>query len=81
MENYDIVKNDFNEIAQLDDPKWNHNNCYYNQIMKLIPDNAETCLEIGWEKGTFIFSSIIDSLFVKGVFLMNKRGAGVSFVL
>ena len=80
MENYDIVKNDFNEIAQLEDPKWNHNNCYYNQIMKLIPDNAETCLEIGCGKGELsFFSSIIDSLFVKGVFLMNKRGAGVSF--
>jgi len=60
MENYDIVKNDFNEIAQLDDPKWNHNNCYYNQIMKLIPDNAETCLEIGCGKGELsFFSSIV----------------------
>ncbi|NLO82919.1 MAG: class I SAM-dependent methyltransferase [Clostridiales bacterium] len=55
MENYDIVKNDFNEIAQLEDPKWNHNNCYYNQIMKLIPDNAETCLEIGCGKGDLSF--------------------------
>lgn len=30
MENYDSVKADFNEIAELgSDPKWNHNNCYF----------------------------------------------------
>jgi len=55
MENYDIVKADFNEIAELDDTKWNHNNCYHNLIMKLIPDNVETCLEIGCGKGEFSF--------------------------
>ena len=42
---------DFNEISELEDPKWNHNNCYYPQIVKLIPEHAETCLDIGCGKG------------------------------
>ncbi len=24
MEDYDVVKNNFDEIAELNDPKWNH---------------------------------------------------------
>lgn len=55
MKKYNVVKSDFNEIAELDEPKWNHNNCYYNQIMKLIPDNVEACLEIGCGKGELSF--------------------------
>lgn len=55
MEDYDVIKNDFNEISQLDNPKWNHNNCYYNQLINLIPDNVDTCLEIGCGKGEFAF--------------------------
>lgn len=42
-------------ISELDDPKWNHNNCYYNQLINLIPDNVDTCLEIGCGKGEFAF--------------------------
>jgi len=30
MESYADVRKDFNEIAQLDDQKWNHNNYYYS---------------------------------------------------
>ncbi len=55
MEDYNAVKADFNEISELNDPKWNHNNCYFNQLMKLIPDNAETCLDIGCGKGELSF--------------------------
>ncbi|NLY85417.1 MAG: class I SAM-dependent methyltransferase [Tissierellia bacterium] len=51
MEDYDLVKSDFNEIAELDEPKWNHNNCYYKELIKLIPDNVGTCLDIGCGKG------------------------------
>jgi tRNA (guanine-N7-)-methyltransferase len=54
MEDYNIVKTDFNEIAELDEPRWNHNNCYFKQLVKFIPDNIETCLEIGCGKGGFI---------------------------
>lgn len=39
MGSYNIVKTDFNEIAELDQLKWNHNNCYFNQLMKRIPNN------------------------------------------
>ncbi len=52
MENYDIVKSDFNEIAELgDDLKWNHNNCYFRHLLKHIPKGAGTCLDIGCGKG------------------------------
>lgn len=55
MEDYNVVKADFNEIAQLDELNWNHNNCYFKYLMKLIPNNAETCLEIGCGKGELSF--------------------------
>ena len=56
MENYEVVKADFNEIAQLDsDPKWNHNNCYFSLLLKQIPENAELCLDIGCGKGELSF--------------------------
>lgn len=51
MEDYDVVKSDFNEISQLNEPKWNHNNCYFKQLVNLIPRNAKTCLDIGCGKG------------------------------
>lgn len=51
MENYDIVKADFNQISELDEPKWNHNNCYFKRLVKLIPHNVEACLDIGCGKG------------------------------
>ena len=48
----EIIKNDFNEIALIDEKnKWNHNNCYYKSLIKLIPENAVNCLEIGCGKG------------------------------
>lgn len=51
MEDYSIVKTDFNEISELDEPRWNHNNCYFRQLMKHLPDQVETCLDIGCGKG------------------------------
>ena len=52
MEDYNIVKTDFNEIAELgDDPKWNHNNCYFPQLLRHIPEGTEVCLDIGCGKG------------------------------
>lgn len=51
MEDYNIVKNDFNEISELKEPKWSHNNCYFSYLMKFIPKTAETCLDIGCGKG------------------------------
>ncbi|NLY46074.1 MAG: class I SAM-dependent methyltransferase [Tissierella sp.] len=51
MEDYNSVKRDFNEISELDEPKWNHNICYFNHLVKLIPNDMDTCLEIGCGKG------------------------------
>ncbi len=52
MENYDIVKSDFDKIAELGaEPKWNHNNCYFGALLKNVPENAGTCLDIGCGKG------------------------------
>lgn len=33
MQDYNVIKTDFNEISELEEPKWNHNNCYFNQPM------------------------------------------------
>lgn len=55
MEDYNIVKNDFDEISQLDERKWNHNNCYFEHLLKSVPDNAGTCLDIGCGKGELSF--------------------------
>jgi 2-polyprenyl-3-methyl-5-hydroxy-6-metoxy-1,4-benzoquinol methylase len=55
MEDYTLVKNDFNEIAELEDPKWNHNDCYYKQLINLAPENSGTGLDIGCGKGKLSF--------------------------
>ena len=54
MENYDIVKADFNEIAELgSDPKWNHNNCYFPYLLRQIPSEAETVLILDVAKESY----------------------------
>lgn len=51
MENYEIVKKDFNEISEIVEPRWNHNNCYFNSLMKYVEEDCEITLEIGCGKG------------------------------
>lgn len=52
MEERDVIKADFNEIALLGpEPAWNHNNCYFPYLLRRIPPGAETCLDIGCGKG------------------------------
>lgn len=72
MEDYNIVKNDFNEISQLDELTWNHNNCYFEHLIKLIPNNVETCLEIGCGKGELSFMLSKKSQKVIAVDLADK---------
>lgn len=55
MQDYNIIKEDFNEISKLEEPKWNHNNCYFKYIQSLIPDGTEICLDIGCGKGELSF--------------------------
>ena len=52
MEDYGIVRADFNEIAGLGpEPSWNHNSCYFKYLLRLIPEGAGTVLDIGCGKG------------------------------
>lgn len=46
MEDYNIVKDDFNEVSEINEPKWNHNNCCFKHLMKFSPKDIETCLDI-----------------------------------
>jgi 2-polyprenyl-3-methyl-5-hydroxy-6-metoxy-1,4-benzoquinol methylase len=50
-EDYAVVKDDFNEIALLDEAGWNHNNCYIKHLLKFVPEGAGTALDIGCGKG------------------------------
>jgi 2-polyprenyl-3-methyl-5-hydroxy-6-metoxy-1,4-benzoquinol methylase len=51
MQDYTAIKDDFNEISKLEDQKWNHNNCYFQYLLSLIPANTDTCLDIGCGTG------------------------------
>jgi 2-polyprenyl-3-methyl-5-hydroxy-6-metoxy-1,4-benzoquinol methylase len=52
MEDYDVVKDDFNEIAEIEnEPRWNHNACYFKALLKYMPEGAGLCLDIGCGKG------------------------------
>ncbi len=55
MEDYKVVKDDFNQISELDELKWNHNNCYFKHLIKYVPEHIETCLDIGCGKGELSF--------------------------
>lgn len=55
MEDYNVVQSDFNEISQLGELKWNHNNCYFKHLLKFVPNNIETCIDIGCGKGELSF--------------------------
>ncbi len=37
MEDYNVVKTDFNEISELSELKWNHNNCYFDYLLNFVP--------------------------------------------
>jgi len=52
VEDYEVVRADFNEIAALPDPpRWNHNNCYFPYLMRFLPERLGCCLEIGCGQG------------------------------
>lgn len=52
MENYELIRQDFNKIAQLPDPPaWNHNNCYFPLILSMLPPHPGLCLDIGCGQG------------------------------
>lgn len=52
MEDEELIKTDFNMIAELGkDPYWNHNNCYYPYLLKQLPKQCQCGLDIGCGKG------------------------------
>jgi ubiquinone/menaquinone biosynthesis C-methylase UbiE len=53
MPNTELLKKDFDEIARIYHPKWDHNVHYYKYLSKLIPENCETILDIGCGNGEF----------------------------
>ena len=65
MEDYDVVRTDFNEIAALGpEPKWNHNSCYFGHLLKMLPAGAGAVLDIGCGKGelSLLLSQKADSV-------------------
>ncbi len=73
MEDYDIVRQDFDEIANLPNPpKWNHNNCYYEYLLGFLPEHVETCLDIGCGQGELSALLSRRSKKVTGVDLSGK---------
>ena len=72
MEDYNVVKNDFNEISQLGELKWNHNNCYFKHLLESVPNNIETCIDIGCGKGELSFMLSQKSKKVIAVDLADK---------
>lgn len=47
------IQADFDKIASLDADTWNHNNHYHPYLLKQIPENCNTALEIGCGTGSF----------------------------
>lgn len=71
-EDHNIIKNDFNEISELNESKWNHNNCYFKELIKHVPENAEISLEIGCGKGELSYMLSLKSENVIAVDLADK---------
>lgn len=53
MPNTESLKKDFDEIARIYHPKWDHNIHYYKYLSKLIPEKCESILDIGCGNGEF----------------------------
>ncbi|GAB1539124.1 class I SAM-dependent methyltransferase [Scytonema sp. NUACC21] len=47
------IQNDFNCIALLEQPTWDHNNHYHTFLLKQLPSRCENVLEIGCGTGAF----------------------------
>lgn len=47
------IQRDFDRIALLEQPTWNHNSHYHSFLLKQLPSHCENILEIGCGTGTF----------------------------
>lgn len=53
MDQLDIIRKDFDRIAQLKDTSWNHNRHYHKFLLKHIPFHCQVSLDIGCGMGEF----------------------------
>jgi len=67
MPNTELLKQDFDVFAKIYNPKWNHNIHYFNYLLKHIPDNCESILDIGCGNGDFARLISKKSKKVKGI--------------
>lgn len=47
------IQQDFNRLAQFEQPRWNHNNHYHDFLLRQLPERCEKILEIGCGTGEF----------------------------
>lgn len=47
------IQKDFDRIALLEQPMWNHNSHYQSYLLKQIPSHCQNVLEIGCGTGAF----------------------------
>jgi ubiquinone/menaquinone biosynthesis C-methylase UbiE len=53
MPNTELLKEDFDTFAKIYNPNWNHNIHYHKFLLKHIPENCESVLDIGCGNGDF----------------------------
>ena len=51
--NTEQEKKDFDTLSKIYHPKWDHNFHYYKYLLKFIPPNCKTVLDIGCGNGEF----------------------------
>src|SRR5256885_2436548 len=47
------IQSDFDRIATLPNGAWDHNNHYHNFLLRYVPQNCETALDVGCGRGEF----------------------------
>ncbi|MBX9770813.1 MAG: class I SAM-dependent methyltransferase [Candidatus Obscuribacterales bacterium] len=66
------VRRDFDQIAQLPEPSWNHNSHYHPFIMRNIPDRFGRLLDVGTGSGSFSRLAATQCEEVIGIDLSSK---------
>lgn len=48
-----IIREDFDRLAQFDADTWNHNNHYHAYLLRFVPARCKDSLDIGCGAGAF----------------------------